>query len=40
MESERASFLMPLHCNDANANMQNNHAMLEIPWEMWGERTM
>jgi hypothetical protein len=33
MMSERAGFLMLLQCNDANANanMQNDHAMLEIP---------
>ena len=31
MMSEHAGFLMLLQCNDANANMQNDHAMLEIP---------
>ena len=34
MEREHASFPMTLHCDDANAMMQTNHAMLEIPREM------
>ena len=34
MEREHASFPMTLHCDDANAMMQTNRAMLEIPGEM------
>jgi len=34
MEREHASFPMTMHCDDANAMMQTNRAMLEIPQEM------
>ena len=31
VEREHASFPMTMHCDDANAMMQTNRAMLEIP---------